>query len=105
MSYYLHRTLCDTLQEARQVLSGVSIWNYRQSTAILRSLVEEAQIYGNRMEAGLSYGKDLNRLHKQRKRAIEDLKILQEALPEDLREKHEGMSTMASIADILGEDE
>ena len=43
---YLNRTLCDVLQEMR-------VCNRVRNYSILTSLIEEAQIMGNRMESKL----------------------------------------------------
>ena len=53
--YYLHRTMCDVLEEMRQ---SDKTKNY----AYLMSLIEEAQSMANRMEAALSDAKDIKNL-------------------------------------------
>lgn len=69
-----HRTYCDTLTEMRAVLVAMSPFNVEQSRAVLKTLIEECQTYGNRMEAGLHYSKDLEFLHNERKHLKKALK-------------------------------
>lgn len=68
-----NRTYCDTLQEARQLLSKVSRWNYKATCSILESLVEECQVYGNRMEAGLQDKNNVKRMRRQLQKALDKL--------------------------------
>ena len=75
-NFWLHRTLCDSLQESREVLKKLSFYNRKRCKAILESLVEEQQVYANRMEAGLGYGSDLDELHKKRRELIAECKKL-----------------------------
>lgn len=69
MTYYLHRTLCDVLEEMR------SCWKTR-NFAPMAGLIEEAQVMGNKMEASLSDIKDLDRLREDYLRARKDMKRL-----------------------------
>lgn len=78
----VHRTYCDTLEECRQLLSKTSIFNYKRTVSILESLIEECQVYGNRMESALYYKGDLERLHRKTKRAKKKLVELNALLPE-----------------------
>lgn len=59
------RTFCDTLQEMRDILATITECNYTQVAAHLKSLIEENQTYGNRMEAGLGYKHNLINLHEE----------------------------------------
>lgn len=68
------RTYCDVLQEMRVLLDNISLYNYKRSASVIKMLVEECQIYGNRMEAGLGYQKDLNKLHEKRSALAKELK-------------------------------
>ena len=71
MSSYLNRTLCDVLSEMRKCFET---YNF----APMASLIEEAQIMGNRMEAKLEELKDNSTLTDLRKQIKEDIKKLQE---------------------------
>ena len=73
--YYRHRTLCDVLSDMRMCCETS---NYSQ----IKGLIEEAQILGNKMEAGLSYQKDIEELHEKRKELIQKVKLLEAKLPE-----------------------
>ena len=74
----VNRTYCDTLREMRAILKRSSVWTWHRDRKILYSLVEECQTYGNRMEAGLDYKRDLNYLHEERKKLREQVKTLKE---------------------------
>ena len=73
MFYGLNRGLCDVLSEMRTMLKLAKDSN---SKNVLLSLIEEAQIMGNRMEAALCDIKDLKRLHDDIKDKKEELKKL-----------------------------
>lgn len=73
MFYGLNRGLCDVLSEMRTMLKLAKDSN---SKNVLLSLIEEAQIMGNRMEAALYDIKDLERLHDDIKDKKEELKKL-----------------------------
>lgn len=83
----VHRTYCDTLHEMRDIVKHLSVWNISRSAAVLSTLIEECQTYGNRMEAGLYYGGDLDRLHKKEKALRKAISKLSEQLPDDHEEK------------------
>jgi|GEM_PF-6819013 len=71
MYYGLNRTLCEVLDEMRSLLK------YTQSVDTLKSLVEEAQVMGNRMEAKLKDSKDWSELHEsiaEKKHELRELK-------------------------------
>lgn len=74
-SYYPNRTLCAVLEEMRKL-------NETRNYAPLLSLIEEAQVMGNRMEAGLSDIKD----HKS---LLEDISKLKKELKALRKEKKE----------------
>jgi len=89
MSYFdrtdfAHRTYCDVLEEMRKILK------YRPSNDkdILMSLVEELQVYGNRMEAALAYKGDLEKLHKERTKLNKEVQELKSILPEKEEENN-----------------
>lgn len=66
---YLNRTLCDVLQDMRKC---DAVKNYSN----LLSLIEEAQVMGNRMEAGLSDKQDYKDYRREVKRLKKELKRL-----------------------------
>lgn len=68
--YGTNRTLCDVLNEMRKCYE---CHNY----APLLSLVEEAQIMGNRMESGLSDKRDLLNLAEERSSLRKEVKELE----------------------------
>ena len=84
--YGLNRTLCDVLTEMRDLLAAEPMTDTKQ--ALLKSLVEEAQVFGNRMEAALSNTRDLENLHERIKKAKKQIKTL-EAKKEKLGGKEE----------------
>lgn len=59
------RTFCDTLQEMRDIIATIDECNYKQVAAHIKGLIEENQTYGNRMEAGLIYKRNLVELHDE----------------------------------------
>lgn len=69
-SYYPNRTLCAVLDEMRKL-------NETRNYAPLLSLIEEAQVMGNRMEAGLSDIKDHKSLLEDISKLKKELKALQ----------------------------
>ena len=73
---YPNRTFCDTLHEMRKLVNNINLWNYTKSQSILLSLIEECQVYGNRMEAGLEYKCDMEKLHEKRKKLEKKIKKL-----------------------------
>lgn len=85
---YVHRTYCDVLQEMRDIVKHMDEFNIVQSRSILKSLVEELQVYGNRMETALSYKGDLEKLHDKRKRLITYVEGL-EAIAPDFKKEEE----------------
>lgn len=68
-----NRTLCDVLQEMRKC-SNTGNFSY------LPGLVEEMQMLGNRMEAGLWDQKDLETLREDINEAKEKLKKIQKEI-------------------------
>lgn len=85
-----NRTLCDCLQEMRNVMSNLSVHNKKRTKAVMATLIEEVQTYANRMEAGLEDWQDMRELHKQKKdlyKRVVNLKIKVEALEEKIQEE------------------
>lgn len=77
-----HRTYCDTLHEMREIVDNLNFLTASKSKYILKSLIEECQTYGNRMEAALAYGHNIDRLHEERKELEEKVKELRKEVPE-----------------------
>ncbi len=67
INMWSRRTFCDTLQEMRDIIATIDECNYKQVAAHLKSLIEENQTYGNRMEAGLAYKRSLIAAHDELK--------------------------------------
>lgn len=84
---FVHRTYCDVLHEMRDILKHMDEFNIVQSRSILKSLVEELQVYGNRMETALSYKGDLEKLHDKRKRLTDYVEALEKLAPDMPEEK------------------
>lgn len=78
----IYRTYCDTLREMRDTLSKLTWYNTRRCQAILGMLIEECQIYGNRMEAGLGQKNDFEELHLSIKNLRKEEKELIERVNE-----------------------
>lgn len=73
-----NRTLCSVLEEMRKCFET-------RNFAALPGLVEEAQTYGNRMEAKLSDVKDYERLKKRYKNLKEKVTKLEDETGEETR--------------------
>lgn len=54
----------------------MSIFSYFRNKALLRSLIEECQTYGNRMEAGLNDQLDIQVLHKKKSKLEAEVRVL-----------------------------
>ena len=74
--YGLNRTWCDCCEDMRVILKQSNVVTWPAHIKLLGSLVEELQVYGNRMEASLSDETDLARLHTKIKAAKKTLKKL-----------------------------
>ena len=75
MSYGLNRYVCTVLEEMRKCLTT-------HNFSVLPSLIEEAQILVNRMEAKLHDIKDLDALHDKIKEKKKELKDLEDKVKE-----------------------
>ena len=75
-SYGLNRYICTVLEEMRQCTKNLNF-------SVLPSLIEEAQILSNRMEAKLHDVKDLNNLHDK----IKEKKLILNELEEKIHEQ------------------
>ena len=82
-SYWVNRTLCDVLYDLKKYTETSNLAVRPRN--VIFSLVQEAQILGNRMEAGLGDKKDLLLLneewHKLR-REVKDLRKERDRLKE-----------------------
>ena len=84
-----HRYLCTVLEEMRECYKHMRF-------DLMKGLIEEAQIMGNRMEDALYDKKDLKRAYDEKKKVrkeIEKLKKKKEKLEkkcEDLAKSHSG---------------
>lgn len=74
--YGLNRTYCDCCSEMRAILDNTNACLIENRGPMLRSLVEELQVYGNRMEAALEDLRDMEELHKDIKKKKKELKEL-----------------------------
>jgi len=77
---WLNRPLCDVLEDMRRCVDTLNF-------APMKSLIEEVQIMGNRMEAGLEDKKDLIRLNEEwheLRKVVKELKAQKEALQKEL---------------------
>ena len=72
----VNRYLCTVLDECRTALNKLNILTIKSTKRMLGTLVEEIQVLGNRMEAGLrdirDYDYDLNE-HRKIKREIKQM--------------------------------
>lgn len=68
-SYYVNRTMCDVLEDMRKC-------NKVRNYSNLESLIEELQVYGNRMEGGLSDKRDMLEMNKEWSKLRKELKKL-----------------------------
>lgn len=87
---YRKRTLCDVLQEMREINKKSSVWSQMRSKAVLRILIEEAQVLGNRMETALEYKNEISnlideieRLHAKKKQLNKKKKELKSEIGEE----------------------
>jgi hypothetical protein len=74
--YGLNRYVCDVLREMRTC-------HETRNYTYLPSLIEEAQVLVNRMEAALHDTKDLKHLHAEIKKKKKELEELQEVVEEE----------------------
>ena len=74
---YLNRTLCDVLDEMRTCFKT---YNF----APMLALIEEAQMMGNKMEAGLNDRHDIEKLEVRKEGLVKEIR--------ELREKRKALS-------------
>ena len=78
---YLNRTLCDVLEDMRKC-------DLTKNYSPMLGLIEEAQIMGNKMEAGLNDKRDVKHYKDKLKKLQKEYKKLyakKEALKEELK--------------------
>ena len=80
---YVCRTLCSVLEEMRRC-------HETRNFAPLHGLIEEAQTYGNRMEAKLSDVQEYESLKKRYKKLKEEVDQLKGQLPSDKQRSQAG---------------
>ncbi len=71
-----NRTLCDVLQAMRDASKS-------KNFSYLDGLIEEAQNYGNRMEAGLWDQKEFRRAEKKHKKLKAEIRKMRDELGKD----------------------
>ena len=72
----VNRYLCTVLEECRTALNNLNFLTIKSTKRMLNSLVEEIQVLGNRMEAGLEDNWEQNRdqtEHRKLKREIKQM--------------------------------
>ena len=74
---YLNRTLCDVLDEMRTCFKT---YNF----APMLALIEEAQMMGNKMEAGLNDKHDVEKMENRKEELFKEIR--------ELREKRKALS-------------
>lgn len=67
---YPNRTLCDVLREMRECYKTMNF-------GAIMGLIEEAQIMGNRMEAGLEDKNDIKHMDKKKSKMKKELRELE----------------------------
>lgn len=71
---YPNRTLCDTLEEMRKQLNNMQKRDESAPLHTVRSLVDEAQTYANRMESSMEDWSDVRNGHEKKKKLKKELK-------------------------------
>ena len=74
--YGLNRYLCDVLDDMRKLIAP-NVQLSDSGKEILKSLIEEAQIMGNRMESALHEQHDLETLNKEKKKLKKEVEALE----------------------------
>lgn len=70
---YPNRTLCDTLEEMRNVVKHVD----HRSMPLVSGLIDELQTYANRMEAALEDWSDVRKANEHKQELKDEIKELQ----------------------------
>lgn len=79
---YPERTACQVLEEMRALIKNANAYSYDRIMMTLPSMIEELQIFYNRMEACLGVNSDLNRGHDK----LRKIKKLHNSLREECKE-------------------
>ena len=87
-----NRYICSVFEEIRLTLKCEQYINKN----LLISLIEEAQVYANRMEATLDDWSDIRRGHEVRKELGEEIKKLEQQ-KEDLEKKLEQLNGLIRV--------
>lgn len=98
-----HRTICDAIEDCRRQNNNLDEYNYYRVQSNLKVLLEEIQSLANRMEAGLYYTQDLDKLHAKRKTLRLQVKELKSQLPKD-NEDLEAQIRRATYDEIFGDE-
>lgn len=75
-----NRTYCDVVHEMRTIASKLTVFNYQKGVDTLKILIEELQVYGNRMEASLEDNRDIHRLQEKKSKLKKEVKALEKKL-------------------------
>lgn len=75
-----HRSYCDCLDEMRVLTKKLSIWNVFRYRSIISMLIEELQVHGNKMEAGLGYKKDILNLQEEKKKLTAEYEVFKKVV-------------------------
>ena len=77
-SNFPNRTYCDVLEEMRQIIKTLNNHNTGIVGPVISSLIEACQVYGNRMEAGLSDKADIHSWQVERAKLRKEIGALRE---------------------------
>jgi len=95
-----NRYWCNVVEDCRIILKKLSVDNISLFKEQFIMLVEELQVYGNRMEAALNDKRDLHRYHEQASYAEKELNELR-MQKEELQVEIEGMQkTIGKVKEI-----
>ena len=73
---YPNRYYCSVLKECRKALEKLNVFTVFFFKKQFAMLLEELQVYGNRMEAAIQDKADLHRYHSEAKVVHDELKVL-----------------------------
>jgi len=74
--YYLNRTMCAVLDEMRDLTKVLHDSNVNLYVHIIKMLIEEVQVMGNKMEAKLADIKDVENMQQRAKELSKEIKNL-----------------------------
>lgn len=87
---YPNRTLCAVLEDIRRVTKKLDTSRIIEQSHLIRSLTEEAQVYANRMEAGLEDQKDIREINEHKSKLVKEIRKLEKQIKELKTEKKKG---------------